>query len=86
MFDGISQWWLDDIAEGGDNHTTDLEKAALSDLLESFVRQIRKLARERNQAATAADEARQALARPPIILCPLPTIPRRRPGCRTGTP
>ncbi|MER5793336.1 hypothetical protein [Streptomyces sp. NPDC001980] len=86
MVDGMAEWWLDDIAEVVDNRITDLEKANLTDLLESFVREIHKLARERNQPATTTDEARQALtAATEFVHRPLPAIPRQRPRSQTGT-
>ncbi|MFI9255171.1 hypothetical protein [Streptomyces sp. NPDC053069] len=78
VVDDMAEWWLDDIAAVVDNRTTDLEKANLTDLLESFVREIHKLARERNQPATATDEARQALtAATDFVHHPLPAIPRQ---------
>ncbi|MEU5539117.1 hypothetical protein [Streptomyces sp. NPDC020362] len=61
VVEGMSDWWLDGIAEVVDNRTTDLEKANLTDLLASFEREIHKLTRDRNQPATTTDEARQAL-------------------------
>ncbi|MGW2811144.1 hypothetical protein [Streptomyces sp. NPDC001450] len=87
VVDGMAEWWLDDIAEVVDNRTTDLEKANLTDLLVSFVREIHKLARERNQPATTTDEARQAFtAATDFIHRPGSAIPRQRPRSQTGTP
>ncbi|NWF31062.1 hypothetical protein HW130_33285 [Streptomyces sp. PKU-EA00015] len=87
VVDGMAEWWLDDIAEVVDSRTTDLEKANLTDLLENCVREIHRLARERNQPATTTDEARQALtAATDFVHRPLPPIPRQRPRSQTGTP
>ncbi|HCA85386.1 MAG TPA: hypothetical protein DEQ61_07765 [Streptomyces sp.] len=87
MVDGMSEWWLDDITEVVDNRATDLEKANLTDLLESFVREIHKLARERNQPATTTDEARHALtAATDFFHRPVPAIPRQQARSQTGTP
>jgi hypothetical protein len=82
----MAQWWLDDIAEVVDNRRTDPEKANLTDLLTSFVREIHKLVRERNQPATT-NEARQALtAATELVHRPMSAIPRQRPRSQTGTP
>jgi hypothetical protein len=87
VVDGMSEWWLDDIAEVVDNRTTDLEKANLLDLLASFVREIHKLARDRNQPATTTDEARQALtAATDFVHRPVPAIPRQKARSQTGIP
>ncbi|MFF1707141.1 hypothetical protein ACFVXW_09390 [Streptomyces sp. NPDC058251] len=87
LVDGMSEWWLDDIAEVVDNRTTDLEKANLTDLLGSFVREIHKLAQERNQPATMTDEARHALTTATeFVHRPGPAIPRQQARSQTGTP
>ncbi|MFF4806165.1 hypothetical protein ACFY1U_48680 [Streptomyces sp. NPDC001351] len=87
VVDGMSLWWLDDIAAVVDDRTTDLEKANLTDLLESFVREIDKLARERNQPATTTVEARQALtAAADFVHRPVPAIPRQQARSQTGIP
>ncbi|MFG2525362.1 hypothetical protein, partial [Streptomyces sp. NPDC048527] len=81
------EWWLDDIAEVVDNRTTDLEKANLTSLLGSFVHEIHKLAREKNQPSTTTDEARQALAlAAEFVYRPRPTLPRQAARSQTGIP
>jgi hypothetical protein len=71
VIDGMSEWWLDDIAEVVDNRTTDLEKANLIELLASFVREIHKLARDQNQPATTTEGAQRALAAATEFINPL---------------
>jgi hypothetical protein len=58
----MAAYWLNELATTIDDRQSPLERANFSGFLESFVRAIHQLARERNQPSTTTDDASQALA------------------------
>ncbi|WP_413754771.1 hypothetical protein [Streptomyces sp. MMBL 11-3] len=58
---GMSQYWLEEIADTVDDRTTATEQANFTGFIESFVRNAHQLAREHGQSITTTDEARHVL-------------------------
>lgn len=75
--DEMAEYWLDELSTTIDDRDTAFHRANFCGFLESFVRSVHQLARDRNQPTTTTDGARHALAlATEFAVQERPTIPR----------